>query len=90
MEVRVAQCCPTLCDLMDIAHQVPLSMGFSRSEYWSRLPFPSPGDLCDPGIKPRSPALQADSLPSETPRKPVEGGPVPSGILMLGVATGLS
>ena len=40
-------------------------MEFSRQEYWSGLPFPSPGDLPDPGIKPRSPALQADSLPSE-------------------------
>ena len=48
-------------DPMDyIAHQVPLSMGFSRQEYWSGLPFPSPGDLPDPGIEPESPALQAD------------------------------
>ena len=46
-------------------HQSPLSMEFSRQEYWSSLPFPSPGDLPDPGIKPRSPALQADTLPSE-------------------------
>ena len=45
----------------------PLSMEFSRQEYWSGLPFPSPGDLPDPGIEPRSPALQADSLPSESP-----------------------
>ena len=44
-------------------------MGFSRQEYWSGLPFPSPGDLPDPGIKPRSPALQADSLTSEPPGK---------------------
>ena len=42
--------------------QAPLSMGFSRQEYWSELPLPSPGDLTDPGIKPRSPVLQADSL----------------------------
>ena len=48
----------------------PLSMGFSRQEYWSGLPFPSPGDLPDPGIKPRFPALQADTLPSEPPGKP--------------------
>ena len=48
-----------------IALQAPLSMGFSRQGYWSGLPFPSPGDLHDPGIKPRSPALQADSLPTE-------------------------
>ena len=44
-------------------------MELSRQEYWSGLPFPSPGDLPDPGIKPGSPALQADSLPSEPPRK---------------------
>ena len=46
-----------------VAHQAPLSMGFSRKEYWSALPFSSPRDLPDPGIKPASPALQADSLP---------------------------
>ena len=50
-----------------VAHQAPPSMGFSRQEYWSWLPFPSPGDLPDPGIKPRSPALQADALTSEPP-----------------------
>ena len=48
-----------------IAHQAPLSMRFSRQEYWSGLPFPSLGDLPNPGIKPRSPALQADSFPTE-------------------------
>ena len=53
-----------------IAHQAPQSMGFSRQEHWSGLPFHSPGDLPDPGIKSRSPALQADSLPSEPPGKP--------------------
>ena len=53
-----------------IAHQAPLSMEFSRQEYWSGLPFPSPGDLPNPGIKPRSPPLQADSSPSEPPGKP--------------------
>ena len=47
------------------AHQAPLSMGFSRPEYWSGLPFPSPGDLSDPGIERGCPALQADSLLSE-------------------------
>ena len=50
-----------------VACQSPPSIGFSRHEYWSGLPFPSPGDLPDPGIKPRSPALQADPLPSEPP-----------------------
>ena len=53
----VTQSCPTLCDPMDCGHQAPLSMGFSRQEYWSWLPFPSPGDLSNPGIKPASPAL---------------------------------
>ena len=48
-----------------VAHQASLSMGFSRQEYWSGLPFPSPGDLPDPETKPRSPALQADTLTSE-------------------------
>ena len=48
-----------------VAYQSPQSMGFSRQEYWSTLPFPSPGDLPNPGIKSASPALQADSLPSE-------------------------
>ena len=53
-----------------VAYQAPPSMGFSRQECWSGLPFPSPGDLPDPGIEPRSPALQADTLPSEPPGKP--------------------
>ena len=47
--------------------QAPVSMEFSRQEYWSGLPFPSPGDLLDPGTEPKSPALLADSLPSEPP-----------------------
>ena len=49
----------------------PLSMGFSRQEYWSRLPFPPPGDLPDPGAKSESPALQADSLPTEPSGNPL-------------------
>ena len=53
-----------------VAHQAPLSMGFPRQEYWGRLPCPPPGDLPNPGIEPRSPALQEDSLPSEPPGKP--------------------
>ena len=56
-----------------VAHQVPLSIGFSKQEYWSRLPFLSLGDLLDPGMEPESPALQADYLPSEPPGKPIEG-----------------
>ena len=54
-----------------VAHQVSLSMEFSRQEYWSRFPFTTPRDLSYPGIKPRSPTLQADSLPSEPSRKPI-------------------
>ena len=50
-----------------VAYQAPPSMGFSRQECWSGLPFPSPGDLADPGIEPGSPTLQADALPSEPP-----------------------
>ena len=60
-----------------IAHQTPLSMGSSRQESWSRLPFPSPGDLSDPGIKPGSPPLQADSLPTELRGKPSVSLPPP-------------
>ena len=52
-----------------VARQAPLSMGFSRPEYWSGLPFPSPGDLRDPGLEPMSPGLKVDSLPSEPPDK---------------------
>ena len=54
-----------------VAHQAPPSRGFSRQEYWSGLPFPSPGDLPNPGIEPRSPALEADALTSEPPGKKV-------------------
>ena len=64
MNVLVSQSCPTLCNPMD------LSMEFSRQEYWSGLPFPSPRDLPNPGIELGSPALQADSLPTEPPGKP--------------------
>ena len=52
-----------------VAYQAPPSMGFSRQEYWNGLPFPSPGDLPNPGIEPRFPALQTDALPSEPPGK---------------------
>ena len=53
-----------------VALQAPLSMGFPRQEYWSGLPFPSPGDLPDPGIKPKSPALAERFFTSEVPGKP--------------------
>ena len=61
-----------------VAHQAPLSVEFFRQEYWSgrilEEPFPSPGDLRDPGNEPRSPELQADSLPTKPSGKPCEGG----------------
>ena len=57
--------------LWTVAYQAPLSMGFSRQEYWNGLPFPSPEDLPDPSIEPRSPALQPDTLPSEPPGKSI-------------------
>ena len=60
MPAKSLQLCPTLCNFMNFNHQAPLSMGFSRKEYWNGLPFSSPGDLPDPGIESmslRSPAL---------------------------------
>ena len=66
-ETEVTQSFPTLCDPVDCS--LPSSMGFSREEYWSGLPFPSPGDLPDPGIEPRFPALEVDALTSEPPGK---------------------
>ena len=74
MHAKLLQSCPILCDLVDwtVAHQAPMSMGFSKQEYWSGLPFPPPGDLPDPGIKPAVPALQADSLLLESPGKSPE------------------
>ena len=64
----VTKSCSTLATPWTVACQVPLSMGFSRQEYWSGLPFPSSGDLPNPGIEPRSPTLQAVSLPTELQR----------------------
>ena len=66
----VAKSCLTLATPWTVASQAPLSMGLSRQEYWSGLPFPSPGYVPNPGIEPRSPTLQADSLPTELPEKP--------------------
>ena len=63
----LTQSCLTLCDPWIVPCQAPPSMGFSSQEYWSALPFSSPGDLPNPGTGPGSPALQADSLPSEPP-----------------------
>ena len=67
----VPKLCPTLGHFMIVARQAPIPMEFSRQEYWSGLPFPSPGDLPKPGIKPGSPAFQANALSSETPGKPL-------------------
>ena len=61
----VAKSCLALATPWTAACQAPLSLGFSKQEYWSGLPFPSPGDLPNPEIEPGSPALQADSLPTE-------------------------
>ena len=68
--VNCFSCVLLFATLWSVAVQAPQSMGFSKQEYWSGLPHPSPGDLPDPGIEPRDPALQADSLPSEQPGKP--------------------
>ena len=66
----VAKLCSTFATPWTVACRVPLSMGFSRQEYWSGLSFPSPGGLPNTEIKPGSPALQADSLPTELRGKP--------------------
>ena len=63
-----------------VAYQAPQSMQFSRQEYWSGLPFPSPGDLPNPGMEPWPPALQAAALPSEPPGKPQDGSEEPPNI----------
>ena len=71
--MKFTQSCLILCDPLD-SSQAPLSMGFTRQEYWSGLPFPFPRDLSDPGIEPGSPTLQADSLPAEPQGKPKNTG----------------
>ena len=65
----VAKSCLTLCNLWTVAHQAPLSMGFPKQEYWSGLPFPSPGDPPDPGIEPLSPASAGGFFTTELSRK---------------------
>ena len=69
-DVLVAKLCLILVNPWTVAHQAPLFMKLRRQEYWTGLPFPSPGDLPDPGTEPGSPTLQADSLPIELPGKP--------------------
>ena len=66
-EVTLLSCARLFATPWTVVYKAPLSMEFSRQECWSGLPFPSPGDLPDPGIEPRSPALRADTLPSEPP-----------------------
>ena len=71
-EVKSLSCVRLFVTPWTVAYQTSPSMGFSRQEYQIGLPFPSPGDLPDPGIEPGSPALQADALPSDPPKKPEE------------------
>ena len=67
----VSQSYLTLFSPMDCSPQAPLSKEFCRQEYWSEMSFPPSGDLLDPGVKPKSPELQGDSLASESPGKPM-------------------
>ena len=69
MKVKLLSHVRLFATLWTVAHQVPPSMGFSRQEYWGGLPFPSTGDLPNPGIKPGFPTLEADALTSEPPGK---------------------
>ena len=68
MKVKLLSRVQLLAAPWTLAYQAPLSIEFSRQEHWSGLPFPSPGDLPNPGIEPGSPTLRADTLPSEPPR----------------------
>ena len=70
----VTKSCSSLCDPLPVAHQAPLSMGFPRQESWSGVPFPSPEDLPDPGIKPclTSPASAGGFFTTEPPEKPAQ------------------
>ena len=72
--MKSLNCVQLIASPWTVAYQASLSMGFSKQVYQSELPFLSPGDLPDPGIKPSSPALQADALPSESPGKPKAPG----------------
>ena len=84
----VAKSCPILATPWTVARQPPPSMGFSRQEYWSGLPFPSPGDLPNPGIKSRSPALQTDSLLTELSENKSRSAPTPSFFYPKGILHG--
>ena len=86
---EVVQSVRLFATLWTVAHKDPPSMGFSKQEYWSGLPFPSPGDLPNPGIEPRSPALQAEALTSEPPGIPSMKSGRPLRILPLCVCMNL-
>ena len=83
MKVLNTQPCRLLVTPWTVAHQAPLSMEFSRPEHWNGLPCPSPRDLPNPGIDLRSPALLAESLPTEPPEKTL-GGEVPRNYQLIG------
>ena len=70
-EVKSLSCVRLFVTPWTVVYKAPLSVEFSRQEYWSGLPFPSPGDLPHPGIKPGSPTLKLDTLPSDPPGKPL-------------------
>ena len=72
--VKLLSCVRLFAIPWTVAYQAPPSMGFPRREYWSGLPFPSPGDLTDSGIRPGPPTLQSDTLQSEPPGKPAQDG----------------
>ena len=82
VKVKSLSCVRLFVTPWTVGHQAPASMGFSRQEYWSGLPFPSPGDLPDSGIEPGSPALQADILTYEPPGKPKDVVHMYNGILL--------
>ena len=71
VKVKLLNCVRLFVTPWTVAYRVPPSMGFSRQEYWSGLPFPSPGALPDPGTEPGSSALQVDAVMSEPPGKPI-------------------
>ena len=81
----VARSCPTFATRWTVACQTPLSMGFSRQEHWSGLPFPSPGNLPNPEMEPWSPALQADYLPTELQGKSLGLGPSSSAVVIIAI-----
>ena len=83
MKVKLLSLVPLFEILWILVYQAPPSIGFSRQEDWSGLPFPSPGDLPDPGIEPGSSALQADTLPSEPLGKPLDFNSTQKFILQL-------